>query len=167
MEMLRIDIWNVLFTVINLIVLCVLMRIFLFKPITGILEKRKELIEGDLDSAKQANDKAQELLRDHEAKLSTVKEEADELIAQSKKRARNEYDKIVKDANSQAGDILSRANDAAQQTLDKALADAGSQVAELAVEAAKKILTENSNAELDSSAYDSFLKEAEGGAHDE
>ncbi|MEI3139219.1 MAG: ATP synthase F0 subunit B [Lachnospiraceae bacterium] len=39
--MLRLD-WNLVFTVINLLILYVLMRKFLFKPVNEILEKRRK-----------------------------------------------------------------------------------------------------------------------------
>lgn len=45
--MLRLDI-NLVFTIINLIVLFVLMRIFLFKPVNNIIAKREEAIANSL-----------------------------------------------------------------------------------------------------------------------
>ena len=39
--MLRLD-WNLLFTVINLLILYFLMKRFLFKPVNEILEKRQQ-----------------------------------------------------------------------------------------------------------------------------
>lgn len=40
--MLQLDVWNVLFTIINLLILFVLMRIFLYKPVQKIIAKRQE-----------------------------------------------------------------------------------------------------------------------------
>ena len=40
--MIRIDAANLIFTVINLLVLVVAMRIFLFKPVQNIIAKRQE-----------------------------------------------------------------------------------------------------------------------------
>ena len=37
--------------VFNIIILFILLRIFLFKPVMGIIEKRQKLIQGQLDDA--------------------------------------------------------------------------------------------------------------------
>ena len=44
---------SILYNVINILVLFVLLKIFLFKPVTEIMEKRKAMIQQDLDDAKK------------------------------------------------------------------------------------------------------------------
>ena len=58
--MLKFDI-NILWTLINLIIFFVLMKLFLFKPIKKTLDKRKELIEGQFKAAEDKEKKAGEL----------------------------------------------------------------------------------------------------------
>ena len=43
--MLRISVWNIAFTIINILVLFFFMRHFLMKPVMEILEERKKLVE--------------------------------------------------------------------------------------------------------------------------
>ena len=50
--MLRISVWNIAFTIINILVLFFFMRHFLMKPVMEILEERKKLVEKDLDEAR-------------------------------------------------------------------------------------------------------------------
>lgn len=66
--MLKLD-WNLLFTLINLIVFYFLMRKFLIKPITNIMEERKKLIENGLSQARQNQDEALKLKEQYEAAL--------------------------------------------------------------------------------------------------
>ena len=49
MQLLRID-WNVVFTIINLIVLYLGLRKFLIGPVTNVMEQRKQMIEGQIRS---------------------------------------------------------------------------------------------------------------------
>ena len=42
---------DVIYTIINIALLCVLLRIFLWKPVLGIIEKRRQTIQDDLDEA--------------------------------------------------------------------------------------------------------------------
>ena len=48
--MLNLNIWNVAFTVINLLVLYLFMKHFLIGPVRSILDERKQMIEHDLDA---------------------------------------------------------------------------------------------------------------------
>ena len=68
MQLLRID-WNVVFTIINLIVLYLALRKFLIKPVTNIMEQRKQMIEGDIADARKEKDKAYDLKAQYEDKL--------------------------------------------------------------------------------------------------
>ena len=46
--MLRLD-WNILFNIINLIILYLLMKRFLFKPVNAILEKRQQAADAQFN----------------------------------------------------------------------------------------------------------------------
>ena len=48
--MLRLD-WNILFNIINLIILYLLMKRFLFKPVNAILEKRQQAADAQFAEA--------------------------------------------------------------------------------------------------------------------
>ena len=43
--------WNVFWIIFNVLILFVLLRIFLFKPVLGMIEKRQSLIQSQLDDA--------------------------------------------------------------------------------------------------------------------
>ena len=52
--MLNIDIWNIAFTVINILVLYFFLKHFLFRPVQKIMDERKQMVEQDLDAAQNA-----------------------------------------------------------------------------------------------------------------
>lgn len=62
--------WNIIWTVVNLIILFILLRIFLFKPVLGMLEKRRQTIESSLNEADKKNTEAGELKARYEDSLS-------------------------------------------------------------------------------------------------
>ena len=51
--MLDIDIWNFIWAAINLVLLFILMKIFLFKPIRKMMDERTRSIQDDIDNAKR------------------------------------------------------------------------------------------------------------------
>ena len=59
--MLNLNIWNVAFTVINLLVLYLFMKHFLIGPVRSILDERKQMIEHDLDEAKNRETEARQM----------------------------------------------------------------------------------------------------------
>ena len=55
--MLRID-FNLVLTIINLIVLYLILRKFLFRPVMDIMEKREKMIADGISHANEEQDKA-------------------------------------------------------------------------------------------------------------
>ena len=82
--MLNLDPWTVLWTGINLVVLYLLMRHFLFKPVTAMMEQRTKAIEDGLSQAEAAKQAAQALDQENEARLAQVRGQADQIVAQAK-----------------------------------------------------------------------------------
>lgn len=68
--MLRID-SNILWTIINLLILYALMKHFLFQPVHDILEKRKQEIESDFALANQK--KQEKLLNQKIKQINSLK----------------------------------------------------------------------------------------------
>ena len=52
---------NLVFTIINLLILYLLMKKFLFGPIMRVMDERKAMIEQQFQTAKETEDKANEL----------------------------------------------------------------------------------------------------------
>ena len=140
--MLRID-FNLVLTIINLIVLYLILRKFLFRPVMDIMEKREKMIADGISHANEEQDKAHALKKQYEDALNGAKEESTKMIEQAKLDAKQEYN----------------------QEREQAFDDMKAQVAGLAMDAAKKILLENADSISSADAYDQFLKDA-GDAHD-
>lgn len=87
--MLRLDI-NLVFTVINLLVLYFFMRKFLFGRVNKILEERKALIEKQFADAKTAQDAADGMKTEYEGKLAAAQGEGEEIIARAKAEAKEQ-----------------------------------------------------------------------------
>ena len=158
MQLLRID-WNVVFTIINLIVLYLALRKFLIKPVTNIMEQRKQMIEGEIADARKEKDKA------YEDKLTQAHKESSEIIEKARKSAQTEYNNKVSVASAEADRIIKDAHKAVELDREKTVQDLQSEVAGLAVAAAEKVLGESGTKESNQLMYDQFLAKA-GGVND-
>lgn len=163
--MLRLD-FNLVLTMINLVVLYLILRKFLFHPLMNIMEQRKAMIADGLQHAEDTKKEAYALKGQYEAALSGAKEESSQIIHQAKKDAKVEYDRILDEADKKAGKLLKDARETIDLEKEKTLRDMQSEVAALAVNAAKKMVKQQYGAEADQAAYDQFLKEA-GEVHDD
>ena len=72
--------WTMIFQILNLLLLTVLFKKFLFKPVTEILDKRKSEIENHYSEAEKAENDAKTLKQGYEAKMAGARQEADQVI---------------------------------------------------------------------------------------
>ena len=100
---------NLVFTIINLIVLYLLMKKFLFGPILNVMEQRKNMIDQQFASAKDTEEQAYELKGKYEDALKSAKDESMRIVNAAKDEAKVQAERIVKDANTQAGAMLDKA----------------------------------------------------------
>ena len=159
MQLLRID-WNVVFTIINLIVLYLLLKKFLIGPVTGIMKKRQEMIDGQFAEAADKQKQAEDLKTQYEEMLSGAKEESAKIVEDARKRAKTEYDNKVEAADAQAEKIIENAHKRIEMEREKTIQDLHSEIAGLALEAAGKVIGQNSTDENNQLMYDQFLAKA-------
>ena len=152
--------WSLVWTIINLIIFYLLMKRFLVGPVLGIMEKRKTLIAQELENAKAAQEKAEELKGHYEGALAGAKEESAQIIEAARADAKSESERMVKEANLEAAKIIENARVTAEQEKENALQGAKSEIAGLALEAARKLLSEGSTEKGNSMLYDEFLAKA-------
>lgn len=152
--------WSLVWTIINLIIFYLLMKRFLVGPVLGIMEKRKNLIAQELENAKAAQEKAEELKGHYEGALAGAKEESAQIIEAARVDAKSESERMVKEANLEAAKIIENARVTAEQEKENALQGAKSEIAGLALEAARKLLSEGSTEKGNSMLYDEFLAKA-------
>ena len=109
MQLLRID-WNVVFTIINLIVLYLGLRKFLIGPVTNVMEQRKQMIEGQIADANNLKAEAGDLKKQYEGMLAQAHEESAELLEKTRKSAQAEYENRINAADAEAEKIIENAH---------------------------------------------------------
>ena len=159
--MLSLDL-NLVWTIINLVVLYLLLRHFLFKPVMGIMDKRKKIIEDGLKNAQDAQSDAKKMKQEYEDALKGAKQESAQIIENARSAAKNEYDRIVGEAGDKAGNIIESAKETVRVEREQTMKELQGEIAGLAVASAAKIVGRTADEDL----YDQFLKEV-GGSHDD
>lgn len=157
--MLKFD-FNLVWTIINLVIFFLLMRLFLFKPIKKVLDKRKEMIDDQFSAAEEKEKSAMELYNEYQSQLSGVEDEKKQIIVDARSSAKAEYNKIVDKAYSDADKIKTDAQRAANLETEKIKRAVREEIASLAMETAAKVVGEKASSDYDSAMYDKFLDES-------
>lgn len=157
--MLRLD-WNLLFTIINLLIIFFLMKRFLFAPVHNILEKRQEEIEKQYAEAQTAEDTAKEMQTRYAESLESVEDEKVRLLLDAKDNASTEYERIISGAKTQAGKIIEEAQQLAEAERRKRIQQAQEQIVDLVVAATAKVTAASESKDADRELYNKFLAKA-------
>lgn len=155
--MLKVDI-NLLFTAINLLVLYILMKLFLFKPVHKILEERQGIVDKNLADADAAKASALALEQQHSQALEGIDQERKTVLDQARKEASQEYERIVADANHQAQNVIEDAKIEAEKQKANILRKAQNEITDMVVAATARVV--GSAVQDDSGLYDKFLEKA-------
>lgn len=154
--MLRLDI-NILWTIINLLIIYAIVRRFLFKPVKKVLEARQAEIDKQYADAQSTQDAAETMKKQYEESLSGIADEKNEIINEARNKASDEYGKIIADARAQADKIKSDARKTADMEQEKCMQQAREQIADLVVAATAKIVASRQNEEEDRELYNQFI----------
>ena len=152
--MLSIDPYTILWTVVNLLVLYLLMRKFLFKPVNAILDSRAKAISDGLAQAADQQQKAQQLLEEYQTQLDQSRQEAEQIVTQARRQGEELYQKQVAAAQAEAAKLMEEGEARNRQDREEMLRSVRREAASLAVLAAEKVAVDSG------SAIDAFLEEA-------
>lgn len=158
--MLSLD-WDIVWTIVNLLILFLLLKHFLFKPITKMMESRTAEIESNLKDAEDQKQKAAELTAQYEEKLQGAHAEAAQIVSEAKQRGQKEYDAILKSAAQDAQKEQERSRADLEREREEMLRGVQENVTELVLLTASKLSQKELDQESDRKLVDAFLAEGE------
>ncbi|WP_209343922.1 F0F1 ATP synthase subunit B [Flavonifractor sp. AGMB03687] len=157
--MLEFHLSTILFTIVNLLVLFLLMKKFLFARVNAVLEQRAALVKQEISSAEDNNRQAQELKAQYEGKLTDARHEAAKIVAEAQNRAQRVYEGKMAEAETDAKRLRSEAEAQILTERDAMLRGARNEVASLALLAAAKVAQRSMDSDDDKALVDTFLSE--------
>lgn len=158
LDVISVNLWQMLVSLANLVLLFLLIKKFLYKPVKKMLVTRQKAIEDDYAAASTAKEEA---LRDQQAyseKLQSAKLEADRLIKNAVDLASDREREILAEAKTKADGIRRRAeNDAA---LERKKAEEGikREIVEVSTLLTEKLLEREVSSEDHHRFVDSFIE---------
>ena len=147
--------WTLAFQIVNTIILYVILKKLLFKPVTEFMAARQNGIVESMQEAEGKNEQADKLMQEYQLKLAGVQDEGREIIKDASKRAEERANEIVNSAQDEASKIKERTEAEIKREQQKAVNALKNEVASMAIMAAGKIINKN----LDVNEHNQLISE--------
>lgn len=151
--------WTFVFQLINTLILYLILRKFLFGPVTNFMHKRENEIKNQIQHAKQLDEEAQKLKADYEAKLLLAEEEGKDVVKKYTQRAENRAFEIVKTAEAEVDNMKLNAHRELERERVKAVNELKGQISELTILAASKVVEKDLNEADHKELINKFISE--------
>jgi len=145
--------------IIAMFVLFLVASHFLFNPVRKMLSDRQAKIKGELDQAAQDQKSAAETRALYEEKLNQVGKEAEEILADARKRGMENEARIVADAKAEAARIVERARKEAELEKQKMADEVKREMVAVASIMAAQIVQANIDTNAQHELIEKTLKE--------
>ncbi len=145
---------------ISTLIIFLLIRFFIWKPITNMLENRQAAVDKELQEAKSANENAKALEADLQMKLADAQNEVRTLIESAEMDANARREEIIFEAKEEAKRRIEDAKLEIQQEAKNKQNEIQAMIVNTAFEAASKILEK----EVDRNKYLKLVNEIIEGA---
>ena len=159
LEVISVNFWSIIISLSNLVILFLLMKHFLYKPVKRTIAKRQAEIDAQYEAADEAEKSAMASRDQYAAKLAGAQAEADNLIQNATVSANRRSDRIVSDANDKAASIIRQAQNEAELEKKKAQASIRHEIADVSTALTEKLLGREMSEGDHRNMIDSFLNE--------
>lgn len=151
--------WTFVFQIINTFILFLILKKFLFKPVTEFMENREKEITDSIKEAENKNKDADDLKSEYLTKLKGAEEEGRQVVRDAAKRAEERASEILKSAEKEAELLKERATLDINREREKAINSLKDDIASIAMLAATKVIEKNLDEESHQDLVKNFIDE--------
>jgi len=149
----------IFWTTITFILLILLLYKTAWNPILTALNTREQMIKDSLEKATIAKEEAEKMIAENQSNIAKAEEEARKIIAQGREYSEKLKEQILNESKVEAKKIV----DAASQEIDRknreAFGKLKEQIADIAIQAAEKIILENLDKEKQSKIISKYIED--------
>lgn len=149
---------DMVFYAVAFVLLLWLIKIFAWKPVNEMMQKRADKISDDIDSAEKSRVEAEALAKQRQDALANSRQEASSIVDSAKKQGQQQRDGIVADAQNEVLTLKQNAQKDIEQQRQDALLNARNDVADLSIEIASKIIQKELSANDQKALIDSYIE---------
>ena len=146
-------------TAISVFVLFLLASYLLFNPARELLKKRQDKIKDDIDTANKDKEDAAALKADYDAKIKDIQKESEEILSEARKKAKANEAQIIAEAKEEANRIIKNAENDALLEKQRAYDEMKQEMISIASLMAGKVVAQSIDTTIQESLIEETLKE--------
>lgn len=150
---------SALYQLVAFVALLFLVSKFALKPLMGVMEKREQLVNEQIDSAEKTRKEADAFINEQRKELEKARVEAQKIIDQAKKLSEQQAQDIIQQARENAERVKDSALAEIQREKEQAVTSLREQVASLSVLVATKVIEKELDAKEQEKLVQEYLKE--------
>lgn len=136
-----------LWTGINLVVLFLVLRKLLFKPVTEFMEKRSNSIKDAIESANRDKAEMERLKAQYEEMLKNAHNEVEAILKEARQKAESQYEQMIEQAHKEVKELLDKAAQEIENERNDMIKELQVFISDIAFEAASKVMQRNIDSE--------------------
>lgn len=140
MDQLGINIPLLVAQVINFFIVLLALRLFLYRPVLNLLDRRAQRVREGLEAAEQSKEQAAQAEQQVAQQLEEARRQGQALIAQAQESANRVQEDARSQARRESEALLERARHEIQLERDQAIAELRREFGDLTVRAAEKVI---------------------------
>ncbi len=152
-----INLWTWLFTLINFILVYLIVKKILYKPVKKMIEERENEIKEKYRLADEAKENAYELEKHYELIVKGAKDEANKIVNSALKKANLQSEEILEKANKSSIDIIKKAHNQIKSDRNKMINEVKNDISEIAIMTASKLIEKNINTQDHDIIIENFI----------
>lgn len=158
-EFVGFNVWTAVFAWCNLLLLYLLLRRLLFRPVKDMIDRRQAEIDGMYAEAEATRSDASQMRTEYEGKLEKVQEESEELLRRTVRKAQLREEEILREADEKAARALRRAEEQAELEKKRAIHEAKNEVSGMAIDIAAAVIGRDVDEREHSAIIDDFISQ--------
>ncbi len=143
--------------IVNFLILFALMGVFLWKPLMGNLDKRRDMLEKEKKDAEALSEARANIEAERERALGQAREEGQQVLAEARNQASAMAERSAQEARQKEADILVQARQDAEEERNRILGEMRGQITSLAIAAAQKIVGATLDEQRQQALVESFF----------
>lgn len=159
LEIISINLWQILISLCNLLILFLILKKFLYNPVKKVLADRQAALDSQYEAVDDAKSDALKMKRLWQDKISTAETEANNIISNAVKNAEKQSDTILNETREQAGQILRQAEIDAELRYKKSEAEIKKEIVCMSTALSEKMLGREINTDDHRNLINSFISE--------
>ena len=158
LDIISINLWQILISLANLLIIFLIFKKFLFKPVQNVFAARQAQVDKLYGEAEDDRNAAMGMKQEYESRLATAREEADGIVKNAVQTAQRKGDAILTEASTQASRMKQKAEEEISMERKQMLMDVRSEISDIAVSIASKVVEREVQKQDHENFVDEFIR---------